>query len=107
MGHKQNNMLASYEARLEARYQKKLDIAMQMGMDAGMIAANEVLSLGPSRAVAFHSAYIKAINEISRLLTKDGKDDPDLVYSTDVVDRRLKKIVGTENFTPWDERYGQ
>lgn len=103
---KPNRMLASYEAMLEARYRAKLDVALQMGLDAGMIAANEVLSMGPGRAEAFRTAYITTINEMAKLLATDGHDDPDLVYSRDVVDRRIKAIVGEDNFKPWDERYG-
>lgn len=36
----------------------------------------------------------------------DDEDDPDLTYSTSDIDRRLRSIVGEENFVPWDERYG-
>ena len=32
--------------------------------------------------------------------------DPELTYSTSDVDRRMRSIVGEENFVHWDERYG-
>ena len=102
---KKNPVLAKHEAMLEARYRRKLDVALQMGLDAGMIAANEVLKLGPGRAMAFHDAYVKAMNEMAHLLAEDGDDDRDLAYSTEIIDRRIKSIVGEENFRPWDERY--
>ena len=101
---KKNRILASHEAMLEARYRAKLDVALQMGLDAAMIAANEVLSLGKGRAGAFGKAYITAMNEMSQLFVDD--DDPDVEYARDVIDRRIKSIVGEENFREWDERYG-
>lgn len=104
---KQNNMLAKFQAKLEAQYRAKLDVALQMGLDAGMIAANEVLSMGSGRAEAYRKAYIDAINEMAKLLAVDGADDPELDYSRDIIDRRIKSIVGDERFVPWDERYGQ
>lgn len=103
---KQNNMLASFQAKLEAEYLRKLDVALQMGLDAGMIAANEVLKLGPGRAEAFRIAYITTMNEMAAMLAVDGKDDRDLEYSREVIDRRIKSIVGPEHFKPWDARYG-
>ena len=102
---KKNPVLAQYEAKLEARYRRKLDVALQMGLDAGMIAANEVLKLGPGRAMSYRTAYVNAMNEMAHLLTEDGDDDHDLAYSTEVIDRRIKSIVGEENFQCWDERY--
>lgn len=103
---KKNNMLAKFQAKLEAEYRAKLDVALQMGLDAGMIAANEVLGMGPGRAEAYRTAYINAINEMARELSVDGADDPDLDYSREIIDRRIRSIVGEENFKSWDERYG-
>lgn len=51
---KQNNVLARMEARLRAQYDAaftaKINMVMQMGQDAAMIAANEVLQMGKGRA---------------------------------------------------------
>ena len=102
----QNPILAEYKAMLEAQYRRKLDIAVQMGLDAGLMAANAVLKLGPGRSPEYTVEYITAMNEMSRLLVEDSKDDPDLVYSRELIDRRIKGIVGPENFQPWDVRYG-
>lgn len=104
---KQNNMLASFEAKLEAQYRAKLDVALQMGLDAGMMAANETLKMGSGRADAFRTAYITNMNEMARMLANDGADDPDLVYSRELIDRRIKAIVGPDQFQPWDVRYNQ
>ena len=106
MAKKQNHLLASYEAKLEAKYRYQLQLAMQMGLDAGMIAANEVLGMGAGRAEKFRTAYIEAVNEMSRMTVVDDKDDPDFAWTKSKVDERIKRIVGEDNFVPWDERYG-
>lgn len=107
---KPNAMLAKLEAKIRAELQEEYDtkreVYLQMSMDAAFFAANEVLKMGPGRVKAFYDAYIKNFREMYRLLNEDGKDDEDLVYSTEVIDRRLKKIVGPELFVPWDVRYG-
>ena len=89
------------------KYRRQLDVCLQMGLDAAMIAANEVLGLGAGRAAKFRKAYIDTINEIGRMLAIDGKDDADLTYSTAKIDERLRQIVGNENFVDWDGRYGK
>lgn len=102
---KQNPLLAKYEAMWEARYRRQLHIAMQMGLDAGMIAANETLGMGAGRAEKFKKAYIDAINEISHMTVVDDKDDPEFTWTRAKLDERLKKIVGEDNFVDWDTRY--
>jgi hypothetical protein len=102
---KPNAMLAKRDALLLAGYQKQLDIALQMGLDAAMIAANLVFQLGKGRAADFGAAYMQAIHEISELTIEDSKDDPELVYSREKLDQKIKAIVGDENFEPYEERY--
>ena len=56
-------------------------------------------------AEAYRTAYITSVNEMAKMLAVDGEDDPDLVYSREVIDRRIRSIVGEEKFVPWDIRY--
>lgn len=93
-------------AKLQGEYEIKMSIALQMSLDAAFFAASEVFRMGPGRVQAFYDAYIKNYREMNRILSDDGKDDVDLVYSTAVIDRRLKDIVGEELFQPWEVRYG-
>ena len=108
---KKNNMLARYEAaiayKLKAEYDAQLDIALQMGLDAATIAANEVLGMGKGRAKDFLTRYIETYNLFARMITEDSKDDPSIDYSTSKIDQRIKSIVGDEVFRPWEERYGK
>lgn len=101
---KQNPLLAKYEAMLEAKYRVRLAMAMQTGLDAGMIAANEVLGMGAGRAEKFRTAYIETVNKIMKMIVEDDKDDPDFEWTKATVDKRLKQICG-DSFVPWEERY--
>ena len=69
--------------------------------DAALIAANDVLQLGPGRAKEFADAYSQALTEIANMAVDDTKD---LEYSKAKLDERLKQICG-ENFVPWEGRY--
>ena len=108
---KHNAMLARIEAAAEARYQKRLrasmDMLLQMGQDAAMIAAHDVLQLGPGRAEAFCVAYREAINDMARRVVDDQMDDPEFVYAKAKIDEQIRAIVGPEKFAPWEERYGE
>ena len=80
---------------------------MQLAEDAAFMAANEVLGLGSGRARAFGEAFVKYANEIADLVVEDSKADDEIVYAKTVLDRRIREIVGEENFSPFDERYGR
>lgn len=97
---------AKYAAHYAALYQAKMRMTLQIAQDAAMIAANEVLQMGPGRAKEFAAEMRDVVNEIADVMLKDQKDDEKFAYTRGVVDRRLKKICG-ENFVPWEERYGQ
>ena len=105
MAIKQNPLLAKYEAIFEAKFKNQLQIAMQMGLDAGMIAANEILGMGAGRAEKFRKAYIDAVNEMNHMVIYDDKDDPEFLWTKTKVDDRIRQIVGEEHFVPWEERY--
>ena len=111
MAPKQNAMLARMEAKLRLQYdyafERKINMVMQMGQDAAMIAANEVLHMGKGRAERFCRAYMKAANEIARMMHEDQKDDPDFEYSKAKIDQRIRSIIGDDIFVPWEVRYGQ
>ena len=97
---------AKYAAQYAALYHAKIGMTLQIAQDAAMIAANEVLQMGPKRAPDFAAVMRDTVNEIAGVMLKDQKDDEKFAYTRGVIDRRLKKICG-ENFVPWEERYGQ
>lgn len=87
-------------------FQRLLKRGMQQASDAALMAIDDVFDVNEYSAEKFYLAHVKYVNGISGLIIEDGKNDPDLVYARTDIDRRLKQIVGAENFTPWDERYG-
>lgn len=103
---KPNQMLAKIEAKYNALFHRKMDMLMQMGQDAAMIAAHDVLQLGPGRARDFCVAYIEAMNSMARMVVDDQKDDKEFVYAKAKIDEQIAAIVGPENFQTWETRYG-
>lgn len=95
-----------YAAHYAALYHAKIGMTLQLAQDAAMIAANEVLQMGPGRAPDFAAVMRDTVNEITGVMLDDQKDDEKFAYTRGVIDRRLKKICG-EHFVPWEERYGQ
>lgn len=104
---KPNPMISKIEAKYNALFHQKMDMLMQMGQDAAMIAAHDVLRLGPGRARDFCIAYISTMNDMARMVVDDQKDDREFIYSKTKIDEQILSIVGPENFKPWEERYGQ
>lgn len=113
---KPNAMLAKIEAKYrreyqeklllaQARYMKQLEIAVQQCSDAALMAADDTFDVNAYSAEKFHKAHVKYMNEISHMAVVDDKDDPEMAWTKDTVDRRILQIVGEENFVPWDERY--
>ena len=114
---KQNAMLAKIEAKYAREYEAKLaeahanyifqlKMVLQQASDAALMAIDDVFDVNAYSAEKFHTAHINYVNDIAKLFIEDSESDPDCVFSKTDIDRRLMQIVGSENFTPWDERYG-
>lgn len=104
---KPNAMISKIEEKYNALFRLRMDMLMQMGQDAAMIAAHDVLRLGPGRAKEFCAAYIEAMNGMARMIVEDQMDDKEFVYSKAKIDNAIKEIVGAEDFQPWEIRYGR
>lgn len=113
---KPNPMLAKIEAKYateyailleqaRARYLRQLDIALQQSSDAAMMAIDDVFDVNPYSAEKFHVAHVKYVNEMASLLLEDYEDDKEMIHTKTDIDRRLKQIVGEDNFVPFEERY--
>lgn len=81
---------------------------LSISFDAALIAAHEVLQLGPGRAQAFANAYSDAINELAELFISDCDENHDkqIVYAKAKRDELIRSIVGEANFVPFDVSYG-
>lgn len=76
-----------------------------MGFDAAIIAAHEVFQMGPGRAAAFAEAYNSAMEELATIYVDDGTADGGMEYAKAKRDEVIKRIVGEENFVPFQAAY--
>lgn len=81
---------------------------LSLGMDAAIIAAHEALGMGPGRADAFRKAYCDAMDELAGMFIEDVDENGDkqIEYAKTKRDEVIRKIVGDENFVPFDRSYG-
>lgn len=113
-------LLAKYEQKakeLEAEFNRLLEIeradnrrklmmGMQMADDAALMAADDVFDVNEYSAERFHERHIFYVNKMSHMAVVEDADDPNMEWTKDTIDRRLRQIVGKDNFVPWDERMG-
>ena len=84
---------------------------LSLGLDAAIIAAHEALGMGPGRAENFRRAYVTAMDELAGMFVDDAGEKPsegdrEIVYAKAKRDEIIRKIVGEENFVPFDVSYG-
>lgn len=81
---------------------------LSISFDAALIAAHEVLQLGPGRAAAFAQAYSDAMEQLATLYIDDCDKNKDkgLDYAKGTRDKLIRSIVGDSNFVPFDKCYG-
>lgn len=81
---------------------------LSLGMDAAIIAAHEARGMGPGRADAFRKAYCDAMDELAGMFIDDADENGDkqIEYAKTKRDEVIRKIVGDENFVPFDRSYG-
>ncbi len=108
-------MLAEIEAKYARDYALKLQIAraefeimlhmaLQQSSDAALMAIDDVFDVNPYSAEKFHQAHIDYVNKIAHMTVVED-DDPEIVWTKETVDRRIRQIVGEERFMPWEDRY--
>lgn len=105
---KLKQMEEEFKAKLkeaEENFKAMLDMGLQQSADGALMAADDTFDVNAYSAEKFHTAHIKYVNKISHMAVVEDKDDPEMVWTKETVDRRLLQIVGKDNFTPWDERY--
>jgi hypothetical protein len=114
---KVNPMLAKIEEKYRREYELKLasarashliqlDMALQQSADAALMAIDDVFDVNAYSAEKFHVAHVKYVNQMAQMMLDDYEDDKTMIFTKTDIDRRLKQIVGEDNFVPWDERYG-
>lgn len=81
---------------------------LALGFDAAIIAAHEVFQMGPGRAAAFANAYNDAMQQLAELYVSDCEENRDkqIDFAKGKRDEIIRKIVGDQNFVPFDKTYG-
>lgn len=74
----------------------------QLCFDAAIIALHEEFGFGKERCKKFKRALEDHLNAMASLIIQDA--DPEALYSREVIDRKLREILGDEAI-PWEERY--
>lgn len=100
---KPNPLLAAFEAKLEAEYQQRKQINSEIHMIALLIAANNELQVGAGRAGNFLAEHIDVVMQITKAILQD--DDPELLYTKYNLAKRLKSILGAENWVRYRELF--
>ena len=91
-------------AELSYRLEMMKGFTLQQSLDMAQIALHEKLGFGPERNAKFAAAFCETFLEYAALCVGDGADDPEIVYTKDVVDRMLREACG-DDILPFDERY--
>lgn len=94
-------------AQAEARFLIQIGMAMQQACDAALMAADDIFEVTEENAVDFVAAHIEYVNKMSHMAAVEDKDDPEMWWTKDTVDKKIRSIVGEKNFVPWDERYSR
>ena len=104
-----NRMLLLAEQIARKLVAEQTQARIMLGFDAALIAAHEALGMGPGRAAAFSQAYHEAMEELAGLYVDDCDENGDrhLDYAKCKRDALIRRIVGDENFVPFDRAYGE
>lgn len=95
MGVKSNPLLAMFEAKLEAKHEARLKINEEISLITHLISCHEDLKVGPGRAEKVLNGFLETKVDIYKVIAGDTDD---YEYSMYVLVRRLKQIMGPENW---------
>lgn len=109
MGRKQSNTAQLAQRMARAMVAEQTRARMAMGFDAALIAANKTFHMGPGRAAQFANDYNEAMEWLASMFISDAEEnhDNEIAYAKGKRDELIKKIVGEENFVPFDKYYGE
>lgn len=105
MGRKQSGFAARLQAAQAARDEDVRRHARLFQLDLVTVALGR-MGWRESKFREFDRVLTDVSIEYSREILEDSKDDAELWYSKDVLDREIAQYVGSM-FVPYDERYGR
>ena len=106
---KPNTYVQLLNAQKEIR-QLKIDIefmkgfTLQQSLDIALLTLHNDFGFGSDRNAKFEEAFRKTFVEFAQMCVDDGRDDADIVYTKEKMDRMLRAACG-DDILPFDERY--
>lgn len=102
MGQKNNPLLASFEAKLEAIYRGRLTINDEVDRIAFLMTINDDLKVGPGRAGTLLNDFMATKLEIAEAMIEDsgfkkGEGDKEMLHTRYVIAKRICKILSPED----------
>ena len=79
---------------------------IQQCIDMALIALHHEFHFGPKYCARFEKAFRETFLDYAQLCVEDGRDDEEIVYTKEKVDRALRAACG-EDILPFEERYAQ
>lgn len=103
IGKKQSGFMLALQAERQRRDQEVRHHARIFQMDMVTVALGR-MGWREKRFQEFDRVLAKVAEEYSREILEDSKEDAELWYSKDTMDREIKQYVGSM-FVPYDVRY--
>ena len=91
-------------ARLRADVERMKGFTLQQSLDMAQIALNREFGFGPKYNERFRNAFHATFVEYARMCVDDDRDDHEIVYTKEKVDRALRAAAGPD-ILPFDKRY--
>ena len=95
---KQNPLLASIEAKLEAEFIGRMARHTEISLIAMLIAGNDLGFLGEKRADLLLAKHVEVQMQMAEELLGDAAADKELTYTKAILARRLKQILGQDGW---------
>ena len=108
-----------HQAALKIMQRNSYEFAVQLMCDLAVLAAHEAYGFREKHMMKFRYALAKEISGFSESVNWEFKAEtngmshrerekarPDLAYTMEKMDQRLKELVPEEDFQPFQKRYG-
>ena len=99
---KKNPLLEAFEAKLEAQYQLRLAHNSEISMLGLIISADDE---GSEDVGGLLFRYIETKMQIAKDIVSDSKDDKTLTYTRCDLARRVKQVLGEEDWERYKELF--
>jgi len=101
---RQINELLRTIAEMEVKLEVIKGFTIQQALDEAQISLHECAGWGPTRNKRFEQVYLRNIRKRAADCLIDGKDDKEITYTKECLDRDLRAARG-EDTPPFDVRY--